>query len=76
MANGTGTTDAEKLVQLGMLGNDIAMQWYVLTHQGTALPGPAPGGEINVPGLRASFNTNLLILGLIALGAFLLLGRK
>lgn len=76
MAMPVATTDAEKMVQLGMLGNDIAMQWYVLTHQGSALPGPAPGGEVNVPGLRASFNTNLLILGLIVLGAVLLLNRN
>jgi hypothetical protein len=68
-------SDAEKWVALGMLGNTIAQQWYVLGHPGTSLPAPAPGGEINVPGVRASFNTNLLIIGAIVLGAVVLLNK-
>ena len=59
--NGGGLVTAEDWVKLGMLGNNAAMNWYVLAHPGTALPAPAPGGEIAVPGARVSFNTNLLI---------------
>jgi hypothetical protein len=58
-----------------MAGNIALQQWYVLTHPGTSLPAPAPGGEISLPGVRASFNTNLLIMGLVVLGAVVLLNR-
>lgn len=68
-------SDAEKWVSLGMLGNNIAMQWYVLSHPGSSLPAPAPGGEINIPGARVAFNSNLLILGLVVLGAVVLLNK-
>lgn len=63
---------AEDWVQLGMLGNTAAMQWYALSHPGTSLPAPAPGGEIAIPGVRASFNTNLLIVGVLGLLAFVM----
>lgn len=53
---------AEDWAKLGLLGNTVAQQWYVLAHPGTSLPAPAPGGEVNVPGFRASFNTNLLVI--------------
>lgn len=66
---------AEDMVQAGLLGNTIAMQWYVLAHPGTSLPAPAPGGEISVPGVRASFNTNLLILGIVGIVAFVVLSK-
>lgn len=69
------TMDSEDWLNLGMLGSDIGMQWYVLTHQGTQLPQPAPGGQVAIPGLRATFNPNLLIVGAIILAAVLLLNR-
>jgi hypothetical protein len=53
---------AEDWAKLGLLGNTVAQQWSVLAHPGTSLPAPAPGGEVNVPGFRASFNTNLLVI--------------
>lgn len=65
--------DASQWIQAGMAGNQVAMQWYVLEHPGTSLPAPAPGGEISVPGVRASFNTNLLILAAAAVVLFIAL---
>ena len=64
--------DAPDLVGLGQLINDEAQSWYVLTHPGTTIP-TVNQGEIRVPGVTASFNTNVLVLGLIVLGAVLLL---
>jgi len=66
------TMDAPDLVGLGQLINDEAQSWYVLTHPGTTIP-TVNQGEIRVPGVTASFNTNVLVLGLIVLGAVLLL---
>jgi hypothetical protein len=66
---------AEDWAKLGLLGNTVAQQWYVLAHPGTSLPAPAPGGEVNVPGFRASFNTNLLVIGAIAVVAVIFLSK-
>ena len=52
-------------------GNDVAMQWYALTHQ-TQVPGP---GTVNIAtppggGINATFGSGTLVLvalGLIAL---------
>lgn len=66
--------DAGDIGNLIMLGDDIAMQWYVLSHPGTELPAPAPGGQIEIPGIaRASFNPNLIIVGLIIVAAIVVL---
>lgn len=63
---------ADDWVKLGFAGNGIAQSWYVLSHPGSSMPAPAPGGEITIPGVaRASFNTNLLILGLIVGAVFI-----
>lgn len=65
--------DAQDWARLGMWGENQAMMWYVITHPGSQLPAPAPGGEIDVPGVRATFNPNLLIIGLIVIGAIVVL---
>lgn len=65
---------SEDIANLLMLGDDVAMQWYVLSHPGTALPAPAPGGQVEIPGVaRVSFNPNLLIIGLIIVAAIIVL---
>jgi hypothetical protein len=74
--NGAPQVDsAEQWVQLGLLGNNIAQQWYVLAHPGSTLPAPAPGGYISAPGVQLGFNTNLLIVGLIALAAVVIISK-
>jgi len=59
-------------------GNDVARQWYAVTHQ-TAIPG-APGSVVvQTPpggGLSATFGSGtLLLVGIVALGAIFLLRK-
>lgn len=65
--------DATDWAQLGLLGNNVAMQWYVLSHPGAQLPAAVPQATLSVPGLQGAVNTNLLILAAVALGAILIL---
>lgn len=65
--------DATDWVQFGTMIDDSAMNWYALTHPGTSLPAPAPGAVVSLPGVHASFNTNLLIIGAVIVAAVLLL---
>lgn len=64
---------AQDWAQLGMLVDDSAMNWYVMTHPGSSVPAPAATATVSVPGLRGSVNTNLLIIGAVVLVAVLLL---
>lgn len=71
-----GETDGIDWGQLLMLGSNEVQEWWIMTHPGTQFPAPAPGGEIVVPGFaRASFNTNLLIIGAVVVLALLLLNK-
>jgi len=63
---------ASDLSQAIFAGNDIAMQWYGLTHQ-VAVPGP---GTITVNPERGSVQVGsgvLIIVGLLVIGAVFLL---
>lgn len=64
--------NASDLSQAIFAGNDIAMQWYALTHQVT-IPGP---GTITVNPERGSVQVGsgvLVIVALLAVGAIFLL---
>jgi hypothetical protein len=64
--------DARDLSQAIFAGNDIAMQWYGLTHQ-VAVPG---AGTITVNPERGSVQVGsgvLVIIGLLVVGAIFLL---
>lgn len=64
--------NADDWAKLGILGNEIGMQWYVVTHPGTSIPNPAIA-QVQVPGVgQATFNTNLLILGAVAVALIVL----
>lgn len=69
--------DSSDWGDLIMLGDDIAMQWYYMMHPeqtpiNTGVVSlPVPGGVA-----RATFNPNLVILGLLVLGAILLLNKS
>lgn len=65
--------DAENWVQLGMLGNNVAMQWYLLSHPNASYP--VQPSTVDAPGVHVAFNSNLLVLGLLAVGAFLILAK-
>lgn len=67
--------DATDWAQLGMLANDIFVTDYVLTHPGSQIPEPPSTGTIRVPGVSGTFNTNLLVLGVLAVVAVVLLNR-
>lgn len=62
---------AEDWARLGLLGNEIGMQWYAITHPQAVLPNqnmvitPLPGGG------SASVNTNLLIVGAVIVAVVL-----
>jgi hypothetical protein len=64
---------ADDWVKLGLLGNNAAMQWYVLDHPNSTLP--VPPSVLNVPGGQVSFNSNLLVLGLLGVVAFIVLAK-
>lgn len=64
---------AEDWASLGLLGNEIALQWYSTTHPDRPIATPPQYASINVPGVKASFNTNLLIIGAVVVVAVLLL---
>lgn len=57
---------AEDWARLGLLGNEIGLQWYAVTHPGTQLPNqnviqtPLPGG-----GSVRVDTTGLLVVGVI-----------
>lgn len=65
--------NAEEWAKLGLLGNNVAMQWYVLAHPDAQLP--VPPSVLEVPGGRISFNSNLLVLGVLGIGLFFLLSK-
>lgn len=73
--NGDGFTSSD-LANAIMMGNQVALQWYAVTHQ-TAIPG-TPGSVVISPtsggGYSASFGSgSLLIVGLLVVGAIILL---
>jgi len=59
-------------------GNDVAMQWYALTHQ-TAIPGAAGTVVVTSPesgGFSASFGSGtLLLIGAAIIGLVLILKK-
>lgn len=66
----------EDLATAIMLGNQVALQWYAVTHN-TAIPG-TPGSVVISPtssgGYSASFGSgSLLIIGLLIVGAIVLM---
>lgn len=69
--NGNGGFSGSDLAQAIMAGNQVAMQWYAVTHQQQATP--SIGGMVIQPtttgGYSASFGTGslalLLILGVV-----------
>lgn len=63
--------DATDWVSLGLLGDQIAQQWYVMLHPGTAIPVPT-NASVNIPGVQASFNTNLLIIAAVVVAVVVL----
>jgi hypothetical protein len=54
---------AEDWANLGILGEQIGLQIYATTHPGTTIATPPQTAQVNLPGVQASFNTNLLIIG-------------
>jgi len=59
-------------------GNDIALQWYAVTHN-TQIPGAAGSVVVQTPpggGLSATFGSGtLLLVGIVVLGAVFLLKK-
>jgi hypothetical protein len=66
--------DSQDWLNFGMLIDDQAEHWYVLTHPGSQIPTDAQG-TIRLPGAAVNFNTNILILGAVILAAVLLLRK-
>jgi hypothetical protein len=70
---------AQELSAAIFAGNDVALQWYAVTHN-TAIPG-APGSVVvQTPpggGLSATFGSGtMLLVGVIAIAAIFLLRSK
>lgn len=69
--------DSSDWGDLIMLGDDIATQWWYLAHPDQT---PVDTGLISlpVPGgvARATFNPNLVIVGLVVLGIVLMLNKS
>lgn len=75
MSAGSSSVDVNDWVQLGMLGNDIAMNWWILAHPGSQLPVAPASGQISVPGARVTFNPNLVIVGAVIVLAVLFMKK-
>lgn len=71
--NGSNDFTTQDLGDVIMAGNDIALQWYALTHQ-TTIPTRNPGIYTPLPGggsLAVNPNTLvLLVLGIVAVVVF------
>jgi hypothetical protein len=68
--NGGGDMDWGSLI---MLGNDLAMQWYSVTHQNAPIPQPQLIPGTNLP--TRTVDHTLLLLGVVAVAAVLLLRK-
>lgn len=59
---------------LVLLGNDIAMQWYAMTHD-TVIPPPQVIPGTRIPTQVYTQTTTLIVVGLVAVAAIVLLRK-
>lgn len=64
--------DRSNVLDAIMLGNDVAMQWYALSHD---IPAPNQGGIVYQPtsGRFQASSGTILVIGGLLIGAYLLL---
>jgi hypothetical protein len=66
--------EARDVSDVIMLGNDIAMQWYALTHD-TPLPQPVMIPGTGIPTQVYTQTTQLMLIGLVVVAAVIILRK-